>query len=60
MTGTGPSYLASLVRDIVGLGAVASVTFGVWQIYAPAAWIVGGFFLLAGLYLHDKNGPYVP
>lgn len=30
------------LRDVIGLGSAGAVTAGVWMIYPPAGWIVGG------------------
>lgn len=36
------------------LGAIL-VTYGVWQIYAPAGWIVAGAFLMAAAMIMGKG-----
>ena len=41
--------LPVLLRDLVGLAAVASIAYGAWLIYPPAGFIVGGVLLLAGV-----------
>jgi hypothetical protein len=48
--------LPVILRDLGGLGGIASTTFGAWQIYAPAGWIVGGLFLIAGAWLLARAG----
>jgi hypothetical protein len=45
------NVIGSLARDIFGLGAVASISYGAWLIYQPAGFIVGGLFVLAGVAL---------
>jgi hypothetical protein len=35
-----------LLRDLVGIAGAAAITFGVWQIHRPAAWIVAGIMML--------------
>ena len=44
-----------VLRDLSGLGGVVSATFGAWQIYHPAGWVVGGLFLIAGAWLAAKH-----
>lgn len=39
--------LPALARDAIGIVGAASVVFGVWQIYVPAAYIAGGLILVA-------------
>lgn len=34
--------MLEVVRDSVLLAGVASITFGLWQIYQPSAWIFLG------------------
>lgn len=45
------SYTADLVREIVGLAAVASIAYGAWLIAPAAGFIVGGVLVLAGTVL---------
>jgi hypothetical protein len=35
-----------LLRNSLELAGYAAIVFGVWRIYPPAAWIVGGLGLL--------------
>jgi hypothetical protein len=54
--------LPEMLRDLVGLVAVAAITFGAWQIYVPAGWIVGGGLFLTGVVLHslaDRAAPVI-
>lgn len=41
----------SYVRDIIGLSGLALLLFGLWQWYAPSAYIVGGAVLAGGAIL---------
>lgn len=41
--------LADVIRDIAGVGAVASISYGAWLIYQPAGFIVGGALVLTGV-----------
>jgi hypothetical protein len=43
-------------RDITGIAAVASISYGAWQIYAPAGFIVGGCVVLAGIVAIARGG----
>lgn len=46
----GAGRVASdLVRDFVGLSAVASISYGAWLIYVPAGFIVAGVLALIGV-----------
>lgn len=36
--------LRAVVEDVVYIGGMAAITFGAWQVYAPAGWIAGGLF----------------
>jgi hypothetical protein len=40
--------LPILLRDFVGLIGCAAMTYGAWQIYEPAGWMLGGMLLLVG------------
>ncbi len=42
------------LEETLTFAGCAAVTYGVAQIYPPAAWIIGGFFAIAGAYLHGK------
>lgn len=35
----------TLLRDLVGISGAASIVYGIWQIYVPAAYIAGGIIL---------------
>lgn len=50
------SIAGEAVRDGIGICGAASITYGAWLIYPPAGFVVGGLMLLAGIYLHDRNG----
>lgn len=41
--------LPDLVRDVVGMAGAALVSYGAWQVYQPAGFIVGGAMLIAGV-----------
>lgn len=43
------SYLPALLRDMVGLSAVALIAYGAWLILPAAGFIVAGVLLLAGV-----------
>lgn len=45
------SAAPALVCDLAGLAGGAAVTYGVWSIYHPAGWIIGGGLALAGAWL---------
>ena len=47
---------ATALRDLAGLGGVASISGGVWAIYHPAGLITLGLFLLAGCWLAVRAG----
>lgn len=40
--------LVNAAPDGLLLGGAAAISYGVWSIYAPAGWIVGGALLIAG------------
>ena len=40
-----------LACDLAGLAGAGSVTYGAWQVYPPAGWIVGGIFGLVMAWL---------
>jgi hypothetical protein len=40
-----------LIRDVIALGAAGAIAYGVWLIYQPAGFVVGGILVLFGLYL---------
>lgn len=35
----------TLLRDLIGIAGAGSIVYGIWQIYAPAAYIAGGIML---------------
>lgn len=43
--------VAEQIPDATLVAGAAAVSYGVWQIYVPAGWIVGGMLLLAGGWL---------
>ena len=47
--------LPELLRDFVILAGAGLVLAGVWSIYQPAAWIVGGAVLVAVSLLHQLD-----
>lgn len=46
----------TLLRDVAGLAAVASITYGASLIYVPAGFIVGGIIVLVGVILAARGG----
>lgn len=53
MTG---NKLAVIARDLAGVAAVASISYGSWLIYPPAGLIVGGVLILAGVIAAARGG----
>lgn len=47
---------ASWLPDALLVGGAAAISAGAWQVYAPAGWIVGGVFALAGGLLLARRG----
>jgi hypothetical protein len=61
MSETGPGAgsrrrLADLVTDGAGIAGAALITYGVWLVHHPAAFIVAGSFLLIGAWLTARKG----
>jgi hypothetical protein len=54
------TILPSLLADTAGLTGAGLVSWGVWQIYAPAGYIAGGVLLLAGAALFSRAAPEPP
>lgn len=48
--------LGDLVIDAAIVAGAGLITYGVWLIYQPAAFIVGGLFLLGGGWLFASRG----
>jgi hypothetical protein len=46
-----PKDLLTMGRDATGLAGLGSITWGSYQIYHPAGFIVGGFFAVTGAVL---------
>ena len=44
MTVSTMKNLLTFARDVTGLAGVGSITWGAYQIYHPAGFIVGGLF----------------
>lgn len=40
--------LPDRARDIVGLAGAALMSYGAWQVYEPAGFVIGGLMLIAG------------
>lgn len=34
------------LRDLTGIGGITAMSYGAWQVYPPAGWIVGGALTL--------------
>lgn len=47
---------AVIVRDALGVSAVASIAYGAWLIYPPAGFIVVGVLILAGVIASARGG----
>jgi hypothetical protein len=47
---------ASWLPDALILAGTSGVAYGAWLVYAPAGFIVGGLFALAGGWLLAKGG----
>jgi hypothetical protein len=43
--------LADLALDAAGVAGAGLITFGTWQVYHPAGFIVAGVLMLAGVWL---------
>ena len=60
MTDNNPSQFADriggILVDVAFVGGSVSITAGAWQIYHPAAFIVGGILLLSGASLAARRG----
>ncbi len=41
--------LPDLLRDLVGLAGAALMSYGAYQIYEPAGYLVGGAMLIGGV-----------
>lgn len=39
--------MLAILRDGIAISGFAAVTFGLWQVYPPAAWIFGGSVVAA-------------
>lgn len=46
----------SFLEVVVLLGAVALVSYGAWEIYAPLGPIVAGILIIAGVILRARGG----
>lgn len=43
-------------RDVAGVLAVASISYGAWLIYQPAGFIAAGVLVLAGVIAAARGG----
>ena len=54
------SHIGAAIRgwapDALMLAGVTGISYGAWLVYAPAGFIVGGAFLLAGGVLAARRG----
>lgn len=48
--------IQSWAPDVLMLSGVTGMSYGAWLVYAPAGFIVGGAFLLAGGVLAARRG----
>lgn len=46
---TAGRLISDIIRDVAGIGAVASISYGAWLIDEPAGFIVGGMLVLSGV-----------
>lgn len=46
-----PTNMQAIARDAVGLGGLGAITYGAYQVYHPAGFIVGGLFAVAATFL---------
>ncbi len=46
------AVLPDLLRDVAGIAGAAAISYGAWQVYRPAGWIVGGALAVAGAWLY--------
>lgn len=44
------------VRDLVGVAAVGSISYGAWLVYQPAGFIAGGLLVLTGVIAMARGG----
>lgn len=57
-TAAAIATVPTLLRDLVGLAGAASIVYGIWQIYNPAAYIAGGIMMTgAALLLARRAAP---
>lgn len=49
--------LPTLLRDVVGLASVCSISYGAWLIDPAAGFIVGGSLVLLGVILTARRPP---
>jgi hypothetical protein len=54
-TSAGASRLSDLALDGAAIGGAGLITIGAHMIYQPAAFIVGGLFLLGGAWLTARR-----
>lgn len=47
---------ASWLPDVLLVSGAAAISAGAWQVYAPAGWIAGGLFALAGGWILSRGG----
>ncbi len=58
MAGTVIAFARALpviIRDLTGLAAVGSISYGAWLIAPPAGYITGGALVLVGVVLASVN-----
>ncbi|RKQ70132.1 hypothetical protein [Oceanibaculum indicum] len=48
-------FVPVLVSDLIGLCAIASISYGAWLIYEPAGYIVSGVIVLLGMMLRARS-----
>jgi len=48
--------LTVLARDLAGIAAVGSISYGAWLIFAPAGFIAGGLLVLVGIIAAARGG----
>jgi hypothetical protein len=56
MTPNPKGSIAAAAVDVAGALGAASITYGAWQVYHPAAFIAGGLFLLIAAWLLARKG----
>jgi hypothetical protein len=50
-----PKHRGAILRDLLATAGAGLASYGAWLAWRPAGFVLAGAFILAGVFLHDRN-----